>query len=150
MYLSPGTWRTLLMFSFYIIRAIWRLILLWKHHGGIQPIPPIAPLDRDKYTKQFKHNPTEVKPFTDNTARISYDFKNIFFIIDNIHLFKNHRISLFLYLKKMIDTIFTQKGNARIPRKSRRWDRGRICEWTKWNDIHSQTIRQDHKETLSR
>lgn len=51
--------------QFLLIRAIWRLILLWKHHGGIQPIPPIAPLDRDKYTKQFKHNPTEVKPYTD-------------------------------------------------------------------------------------
>lgn len=62
---ETGKWVLIVIIQ--LTKAIWRLILLWKHHGGIQPIPPIAPLDRDKYTKQFKHSPTEeMQEFQEN------------------------------------------------------------------------------------
>ncbi|XP_062582088.1 peroxisomal membrane protein PEX16-like [Saccostrea cucullata] len=62
---ETGKW--ILIVIIQLTKAIWRLLLLWKHHGGIQPSPPIAPLDREKYTKQFKHNPTEeMQEFQEN------------------------------------------------------------------------------------
>ncbi|XP_048779573.2 peroxisomal membrane protein PEX16-like isoform X2 [Ostrea edulis] len=62
---ESGKWVFIVIIQ--LTKAIWRLLLLWKHHAGIQPSPPLAQIDREKYTKQFKHNPTEeMQEFQEN------------------------------------------------------------------------------------
>ncbi|KAK3101686.1 hypothetical protein FSP39_005455 [Pinctada imbricata] len=53
------TGRWILIAIIQLTKAMFRLLLLWKKRAGIQPCPPMAPIDREKFTKQFKVSPAK-------------------------------------------------------------------------------------------
>lgn len=61
---DTGRWIFIVVIQ--ITKSALRLLLLWKHNGGIKTSPPITPLDRDSVT---------TKPYKTSTAKEMKDFE---------------------------------------------------------------------------